>query len=442
MEPLSIRSLLVRVGSLTLLVKIATAVFAFGLNILLTRILGPQQYGDYVFSLVLISVLALFGTLGMDGACLRFVSGYVGLEAWPLLRGFFQRGVQWVLVASFSITLLFATSTILFKGMFRPDLFGILIVGLALVPISSMLAFVGPFLQALGSRYIVLAQSVQLLRVILLVALIFGVMVFDYRSLRSITIIGLNLLAATLVLIIFIAVLYQKIPWQVKKVPPMFENHQWQAVMIPFLLMAGLGLIITQTDTIMVGMFLGTEQAGFYSIAFRIASLVTFGIASANAIIAPMISQYYSQQRLHELQHIVSVSAKGIFIFSLLVVSFLFIFGKEILGLFGSEFKVVYLTLVILLVAQLIDSLAGSVGYLMTMTGHQREVLYISAGCAFLNIILNFLLIPIFGLPGAAIAATMSIVLWNIVLVRLVRLKLKLNCAAFSFKGHKHNEET
>jgi len=436
MDPLSFRALFARVAISTLIVKIGSAGLAFGLNILLARILGPQQYGDYVFSLALISIIALFGTLGMDGASLRFVAGYVGQEAWGLLRGFLQRGMQWVMAASFSIALLLGICILLFEGMLRPDLFDDLMIGLALVPISAMLAFVGPCLQALSNRYIVIAQSVQLLRVSLFGMLILGLVVVDYGRLDAVTAIELNLIAAALILIAYIVVLCRKIPWQAKKASPIFENRQWLVTMLPFLAMTGFALIITQTDTIMVGMFLGTDQAGFYSIASRIAILITFGIASANAIVAPMISQHYAQQRLQELQHIISVSAKGIFLFSLLAVIVLLIFGEEILGLFGSEFKVAYLSLSILLFGQLIDSLAGSVGYLMTMTGHQREAMYIIGGCALLNIILNSLLIPVFGLPGAAIATATTIALWNIILARLVKIKLNINSTAFYFQGH------
>ena len=434
-DPISIRNLLARVAISTLAVKVGSVGLAFALNILLARLLGSQNYGDYVLALSWVSIMVIVGALGMEGTALRFVAGYVGKEAWGLLRGFARRGAQWVMAASFLIAILFGVGVFLYKGVLRPNLVNVFIVGLALIPISAMLAFVAACLQGLNSRFVTLAQSVQLFRVFVFGLFIIVLLAINYRQLDSVVIMGLNLMAAILVLTVFTVIFYRKLPRQIKGVHYVYENRRWLVVALPFLALSGFQFIITQIDALMIGIFMGSENAGFYTAASRIAVLITFGIASVNAVVAPMIAQYYSQQKFHELQRIVSIAAKGIFLFALTAAIILFAFGKLILGLFGSGFNVAYLSLVILLIGQLIDSLAGSVGYLMTMTGHQREVMYVMGGCAVLNILLNMVMIPAFGLQGAAIVTTTTIALWNIILVKRVRVNLGINSAAFKFSG-------
>lgn len=433
MEPLNFRLLLARVAISTLAVKVGSVGLGFALNVLLARTLGPEQYGTYIFSLSLITILILIGTLGMENAALRFVASYVSQEAWGLLRGFVSRGLQWVTTASFLIVLFSGIGIYLVKSSLQPSLGSVLILGLPLVLISALLAFVSCCLQALNNRYIVVVQSVPLLRNIL-----FGVLVLAWVSINSgqmeaTTTMAMNLTSATLVFVFIVIFFCLNVPNQAKNTSPIFETRQWLVTMLPFLVLSGSGLIITQTDTIMVGIFLGPEQAGFYATAFRVAVLVTFGIASVNAVIAPMISRHYTQKNLRELQHIISLSAKVMFYFSLFAVIVLLVSGKMILGFFGPEFRVAYPALIILLLGQLIDSVSGSVGYLMTMTGHQREVVYVIGGCAILNIVLNIILIPYLGLVGAATATAISTILWNVILAWRVKVNIGINSTIFRF---------
>ena len=108
------------------------------------------------------------------------------------------------------------------------------------------------------------------------------------------------------------------------------------------------------------------------------------------------------------------------------------IFGKPILGLFGEEFKNGYLSLLILIVGQLVNALSGSVGYIMVMTGKQKQASIVFAISAALNIIMNLIFIPIFGIAGAAAARAASLILWNVTLVFYIRNRLDLNSTIFS----------
>jgi O-antigen/teichoic acid export membrane protein len=116
--------------------------------------------------------------------------------------------------------------------------------------------------------------------------------------------------------------------------------------------------------------------------------------------------------------------ARWLFFPALIVAIALGLGTDLVLGLFGEEFKAARWETIILSCGQLVNVGAGSVGYLMQMTGHHRECAWVFCFSAVLNIIFNGILIPIFGILGAAIATTLCMALWNIWLHQLVVSKI------------------
>jgi O-antigen/teichoic acid export membrane protein len=92
----------------------------------------------------------------------------------------------------------------------------------------------------------------------------------------------------------------------------------------------------------------------------------------------------------------------------------LIIFNQWFLSLFGEEFKTGSIALIILCFIHLINSAVGSVGIIMQMTGKQKQYQYIAIISLGINLLLNFILIPQYGINGAAIATAISLSLWNV----------------------------
>ena len=99
--------------------------------------------------------------------------------------------------------------------------------------------------------------------------------------------------------------------------------------------------------------------------------------------------------------------------------------------LFGHEFGRAYWPLLLLAVGQLVNAWFGPTGMLLNMTGHEREVTRAVTVAAGMNVVLNLLLIPPFGVVGAAIATSASLVFWNIWLWLVARWRLGVICSAF-----------
>jgi len=108
-------------------------------------------------------------------------------------------------------------------------------------------------------------------------------------------------------------------------------------------------------------------------------------------------------------------------------------FEPAYLKIFGDSYIQGWGALAILSIGQLVNAATGSVGVLLTMTGHERYMVVSAGLSAILNIVLNTILIPLWGLNGAALATTISLIFINTIKSLWVARTLRLNATCF---GH------
>jgi O-antigen/teichoic acid export membrane protein len=97
-----------------------------------------------------------------------------------------------------------------------------------------------------------------------------------------------------------------------------------------------------------------------------------------------------------------------------------------VLSLFGSGFSGSAMVLSILAVGQFVNVITGSVGYLLTMSGHERLQRNNFAVCAAISVLLNIVLVPRLGAIGAAIATSTTLAVQMLIAAAIVRQKLGL----------------
>jgi len=418
-------------------VKILGAAIAFGLHILLARLLGVTQYGIYIYALTWVNILVIASLLGLNTSMVRFIAAYKAQEKWGLLRGIVHRSTQFVVVFSLliggigGIVVWFLRSRI---GQDQAATFG---VALILLPVLVLVRLREASLRAL-KRVVLSSLPDRIIRPLLLAAILSGLYFYLRQPLQATQAMAINLIAVFAALVIGTVWLVKELPEQARDARPIYAHREWLRVSLPLLLVAGMHLILKHTDIIMLGAIRGSDEAGIYSAASRISDLVVFALMAINAILAPMVSELYHTGRMEELQRIVTLAARVIFAFTLMFSIILVVFGKFALSLFGAEFVVTYVPLLILLCGQIVNALAGSVGLIMTMTDHQNQAGAIIAVSAAVNIILNALLIPLMGLRGAAISTAFTMVLWNITMLVYVHRRLGINSTAIAgFKYEK-----
>ncbi len=421
-----IGAVLARGSSGVFVVKVIGAGIGFLAHIILARFMGAGNYGIYIYVFSWMTIFSILGSMGFNTSALRFVASYQANKEWGALHGFLRRSRQIFTASSIVFSVIAAATIIIFKSRFPYDLFYTSLLGCLLMPIFVSLQMHGAYLQ--GLKKVIHAQAPLFIgRPLLMILGAFTIFLLHHQSISSYTVMSLDILATTVALLVTYKYLRDFIPEQAKLARPIYHTNTWIKVSFPLLLIGCFEIVIEQTDIVMLGMLVGTTESGLYAAASKVSTLISFGFMAVNVIAAPMISELYSQGKIQELHRLVKLAAIGILAIAIPVSIIIIIWGESILGLFGQPFIASYYPLVILSIGQLVNSLAGTAVYLMTMTGHQREVAIVFGVTALVNIILNLILIPVIGMVGAAIATSATLSMWNIVLLIYVKRKLKIN---------------
>lgn len=199
----------------------------------------------------------------------------------------------------------------------------------------------------------------------------------------------------------------------------------------PMALSAIAYFIMQSIDIIILSIYEGFDQIAYYSVSVKLAMLTTLALMSVNIVIAPRIAEIYENQKKQKLQKLIKHSTRIIFLISICVLSVLFFFSEEILGLFGQGYVIANNALLFLLAAQFFNAISGPGAIYLNMTGRQKTLNKILVSALIINISLNFYLIPIQGINGAAIATLVSLIIWNTIATVLIysrdKIKIFLN---------------
>lgn len=189
------------------------------------------------------------------------------------------------------------------------------------------------------------------------------------------------------------------------------------SVSIPMLFSNSLFLIMNWTDTLMLSGFHGEDAVGIYNIALKIASLNTIALIAINSIASPKFSEIYASEGKRRFRRIVQQTTLLTCFISLPVFVIILAFPEGILEIFGKEFVTGKGALILLSIGQLISAFSGSTMIVLNMTGREKIGRNILSIAVVLNILINYLLIPKYGILGAAIATMSSTIFWNIISV-------------------------
>ncbi|HBH60318.1 MAG TPA: hypothetical protein DDX85_00955, partial [Nitrospiraceae bacterium] len=117
------------------------------------------------------------------------------------------------------------------------------------------------------------------------------------------------------------------------------------------------------------------------------------------------------------------------------IILILLIEGKYILRYFyGPEFEAGYVVLVILTLGQMIKAGAGLIGVLLQMTGEHKVYMKVNIILGIINIILNILLVPSYGMTGAAVATAFCLVMVDIICIFIIHKRLSILTLAKGIK--------
>jgi O-antigen/teichoic acid export membrane protein len=210
-------------------------------------------------------------------------------------------------------------------------------------------------------------------------------------------------------------------PSYFRELTPRFDLPLWSRAALGLGLATTIGMINTQIDTPLVGLYLTKAETGQFFAVQKTASLLIIVLWATIIVAAPNFSRLYHSRQVHELQRISRSFAISVGSLSLAIYFVFFVFGRFLLGLFGPSFTDMTLELRIMSTGYLIDALCGPAGVLLLLSGHERLHLKILLVFLALKTSLMILLLPRFGLLGAAIGASLSQAIVPVVLCLYIR---------------------
>lgn len=418
-------------GSLGL--KVASTALSLFSAVLLARTLGAEGFGVYAYVMALVTLIALPAQAGLPTLVVRETAKSQAGQRWGLMRGLWRWSNWLVVILSVPLTLISCAIAWLMSEYFRPDYLKTFYLGLALVPLIALGNIRGAELR--GLRKVVQGQMPEaIFRPGLFVMLIAIAYIVFRQELTPTLAMALHLLAAGLAFMMGAWLLFRARPIPLRYSPmPEYETHIWWRTIMPLTLISGISVINAQADILMLGWFRSAQEVGIYRVAASSVGLIGFGMAALTSVVAPHFAKLYAQADLIRLQRLVTRSAQAMLLLALPVFFAFTFLGEKLLSLvFGAEFSAAYLPLVIMAVGNLVSVFMGSVGALLNMTGHERDSARGAMFAAVANILINALLIPLWGGIGAAIATAVSLVIWNVVLWRAVKLRIGISSGALS----------
>lgn len=385
------------------------------LGVISARYLGPEAFGLYSFVIAIIVIIAIPVTSGLPILLVREVASFYAQAKWNLLLGVIYWSRAYVLLVSFVIVIgLWSTLSYHYFDGATSELLWFAAI---LIPLRGFLARQSALLN--GFKRPVLAQFLvpdgllvpAITLAILYLSKIFG---FDFTSTILMQIV---ILASLLSFIAGSVILKSKVQAYTTKYAPEYTFRAWHKSLVPFTIMVFVGTLNVEVASIFLGGMVDHHSVAYFKVAMQAVSLIAIGLNAINTVIMPDVAQLYKQNNVEATQALLARSVRLTVLVSLPIILFLIIFGEAaIMFLFGVDYLPAYPIMAILLLGQLVNVSMGSVGLVLNMTGNEKMAAKSLIIALLLNVMMLFILVPIYGAIGAAVSVSTGLACWNLLM--------------------------
>lgn len=405
-------------GSIVFGGKLYTYVCRIIMTILMARILGAEQYGLYNLALVAASIAGGLAVLGLDTGLVRYIAIFASRRDEARMWGALQIGVGIPTIVSvfMGISLFTLANPIAVQLFHEPRLVPLLRLASLAVPILTLIEVMAAATQGFKKmQYTTIAQDISqpTIRLTLMVVL---------------AIVGLSAAGAVTAFISAVFVTFVMLLYFLNKLFPLKRPLRTAQrnikEMCRFSFPAYLSdLILTfrsNIQTMLLGTLHSVTNVGVYAVASHVDMIG--GIFHRAIIVAsrPIIAELHDKGEREQLRHFYQTTTKWTFTLNLPLLLITVLFPVQILSIFGKSFVDGSLTLIILAWASMVDAGTGICGTVLDMTGNTNWKLFNSIVRLALSLTFNFLLIPEWGVVGAAVAALAAAITIN--LLRLLQV--------------------
>lgn len=412
--------LIMRSASITL----AGTVFQLGVSFLsgliVARVIGSSAFGIFNIARTLCETLIVFTKMGFDiGIVRHFGEHPPGQYAWRNAR-FLARVLMTVLGLSLIpvAVVLLGGGAWLEQHVYQYPDFGLVIaVMIITVPLMALTQVLGgAFRGYMQIRPRVIAEfflqpSVRLAVILLL-------FLAGWRLWSVIVGTVLSFVVAVLYLLFRARRTFFIGQQDVEK--PEIHDEKWRDFItvgkysIVISLTVSVAVLLQKLDVMMLGYFATASDVGKYAVIQMVVSLIAIFNSALNQAVAPMLARFCKEGAIEDMRHLIHQHTRWVVLTSLPVFLVIGFFGNQFMPIFGKDFHVGLPVVALLALSQFVLAVLSSAGFMLSMTGRHMLEFYTMLIALVCNVILNFLLIPDYGITGAALATLISVVLANI----------------------------
>ncbi|HLZ75559.1 MATE family efflux transporter [Phenylobacterium sp.] len=396
-------------GSLvSLTTKLAAAAAGVALTFLVARRFGAAGSGAWVLANTILSIAGYVALCGLDYGSTRAIAIYKAAGRWGMARAWTWTGILIVLVVGGAVTALTRLASPLIASALSENATSatvMTIMSFAIIPYAAIRLAVGSFRAV---RRFAIADALESGVIPALLASL--MLALNIQRLDEVArgYVAVAAIAAAGGLLGWFAILQGK---SGAREPLMPREALVRSVPLGGTVLASLAS--PWIVTLFLAHFATTAEVGVYRVALQFALLLGFLLTAVETGLSPQIAALHSQNKLTELSN----SAKQMTLLLLLVGGIpclaLLVFSGFFLSILGPEFPQGATAMRILIAAQLFSLATGPVGSFMVMTGLERTSFRNAIIGTGIVLTLGLLLIPHFGIVGAAIASGSATVFRN-----------------------------
>jgi O-antigen/teichoic acid export membrane protein len=392
----------------TILLKVGSGALAFAVFSLAARTMSAEAYGHFATWLCIAQIASVIGLVGQELLLVRFLNEYQVRGEHGLTKGV----LLFSLKASVLATLAAVAAVTAFGG-WRGDSALLLVSVAVFMGVNSGLMLGSQVARAVAGILMGEGNREFFWRIFVVAALL--AVLFTHGSITPAELFALMATAMLGGLIVQIVAVLRNLP-RMRDVPAQFERARWKTSGFRFWLSSILEAANQYFDVILIYWLLDPVMAGIYFAASRLANVFAMLTAALYTFAARRLPSLYFSKQHDEFRRTLILMAE---VTALCVAAGLLIIcvgAPYLLGLFGPAFVAQTDTLIVLAIGTAIQAAGGPAAAIIQLTGHERAYVPVVAVNVALRLAGFFVLIPWFGVLGAALSATASLALTTVAL--------------------------
>lgn len=420
-----------RVSLIAFGIRIISAAIALLSQVIFARWMGQFEYGIFVLVWVTVVILGNLSCLGFQTSIIRYVPEYLERQQLERLRGILFTSKLFAVSMTTFLALVGAAGVYHFRDVLEAYYVTPFLLGFICLPMIAL----GDTLDGTArsrSWVLVALTPTYIVRPILTLVVMSIAHAVGFPPTAIIAVIC-SIIATYATSLAQLAVVCSRFNAVVAPGKKSIRFGEWFGVSLPIFLVEGFFFLLTNADVLMVGRFMEPDKVATYFATVKLLALVHFVYFSVKAGAAQRYSELMHTTDHNQLALFARDTARWTFWPSLAMALVLLLLGKPLLYLFGTEFTEGYPLLFIMVIGVVARASVGPAESLLNMAGQQKICAAVYAVTLIVNICLSIVLIPAYGLTGAACATAISMIFEAVTLTLTVYKRL--NITMFVFAG-------